>query len=83
MISARLLNHVWPWIEQQFGFALRDVSADGPILAPIGESAKLPLFAVRVGELVAVAAREEWLDGLRPIVEDLHPDLLFSSHWHR
>ncbi len=78
MINPRLLDHVWPWIEQQFGFALRDVSSDEPIVAALPEDAEHPLIAVRVGELVAIAAREEWVDAIRAVVEDLHADLLFS-----
>ena len=78
MINSRLLEQVWPWIEQQFGFPLRDAAADAPIVAPLAESAQHPLFAVRAGELVAVAARPEWVNGVRAVVEELHPDLLFS-----
>ncbi len=78
MSDSRLLELVWPWIERQFGFALRDAATDGPIVAALGEAAQHPLFAIRAGSIVAVAAREEWVDAIRPIVEDLHPDLLFS-----
>ncbi|MCH7739980.1 MAG: GNAT family N-acetyltransferase [Chloroflexi bacterium] len=78
MSDTRLLEHVWPWIEQQFGFALRDAVTDGPVVAPLAESAQHPLFAIRAGSIVAVAAREEWVGAIRSIVEDLHPDLLFS-----
>ncbi|MCH7734007.1 MAG: GNAT family N-acetyltransferase [Chloroflexi bacterium] len=78
MSDSRLLEHMWPWIEEQFGFALRDAATDTPIVAALPEDAQHPLIAVRAGGLVAVAAREEWVDGVRQIVEDLHADLLFS-----
>ncbi len=79
MIDRNLLELVRPWIEASLGYALPE-NAGGSI--PIGDTpenvAVAPFFAVRVDDVVAVSARSEWHDGLRTILDDIHPDLLFS-----
>jgi GNAT superfamily N-acetyltransferase len=80
MINPRLLERVRPWVERQLGFPLPDpVRASEPAVraGPAGPGAH-PLYAVRVGPGVALAARPEWVGPLRSIVRDLHPDLMFS-----
>ncbi len=73
------LENVRPWIEASLGYELPESPGTEPLLsvAPTGRNSH-PFFAVRVDQVVAVAARSEWLDSLRPILDDLHPDLLFS-----
>lgn len=79
MIDRELLEGVRPWIESSLGYEL---PAAGDFeqkigVAPDNDDA-LPFYAVRIDNTVAVAARAEWLDDLRPILADLHPDMLFS-----
>lgn len=79
MTEKNLLELVRPWIEASLGYKLPDKAGESPTLevAPVGENSH-PFFAVRVGQVIAAAARREWHDDLRPILNDLHPDLLFS-----
>ncbi len=80
MNDSRLLASVRPWIERRLGVPLSAAGA-GPV--PV-ESAgpqradALPLWAVRMGDSAIVSARPAWVEQLRAIVSDLHPDLLFS-----
>ena len=76
--DARLFEHVRPWLERQLGFSIRAPDASVQVAAAPSREGEHPLFAVRAGAAVAVAARQEWLDALRLIVEELHPDILFS-----
>ncbi|MCH2514171.1 MAG: GNAT family N-acetyltransferase [Dehalococcoidia bacterium] len=79
MIDRDLLNNVRPWIESTLGYELPEAGDFGLRIGvtPDNDDA-MPLYAVRVDNTVAVAARSEWLVELRPILVDLHPDLLFS-----
>ncbi|MDP6666231.1 MAG: GNAT family N-acetyltransferase [Dehalococcoidia bacterium] len=79
MVEQNLLEHVRPWIKASLGYELPGSPTRFPKLdvTPDHEDSQ-PFFAVRVDQTVAVAARNEWLDELRPILADLHPDLLFS-----
>ncbi len=79
MVERALLELVRPWIEASLGYGLPETAGSEPRLevAPADDSSH-PFFAVRVDDIVAAAARSEWLDDLRPILAELHPDLLFS-----
>ena len=46
----------------------RPADADGP-----------PLAAIRLDRGSLVSARNDWLEALRPVVTNMHPDLLFST----
>ena len=46
----------------------RPADADGP-----------PLAAIRLDHGALVSARNDWLEALRPVVTNMHPDLLFST----
>jgi RimJ/RimL family protein N-acetyltransferase len=76
--DARLFEHVRPWLERQLGFSIRAPDASVRVAEAPSCDGQHSLFAVRAGAAVAVAARQEWLDALRLIVEELHPDILFS-----
>ena len=80
MTNERLFEHVRPWIEKQLGFkwraALRGNSVD--VQAGAGQP-DAPLIGFKVDSAVAVAAPEEWLPWLRPVVAGLHADQLFSD----
>jgi hypothetical protein len=79
MINRNLLERVRPWIEASLGYALPEKAGDS---IPMGVTPKDDpdgsFYAVRVDDVLAVSARSEWHDGLRVILDDIHPDLLFS-----
>ena len=79
MIENSLLELVRPSIEASLGYELPDFSDTRPRLeaAPTGEGSS-PFFAVRIENVVAAAARTEWIARLQQIFDELHPDLLFS-----
>ena len=79
MINRNLLERVRPLIEASLGYALPEKSgASIPMgVTPEGEPDG-SFFAVRVDDVLAASARSEWHDGLRTILDDIHPDLLFS-----
>jgi len=78
-INLNLLDHVRPWIEASLGYPLPNAAEKSPRLGVIPTAVDVgPFFAVRVDDVVASAARSEWHRELRPILDDLHPDLLFS-----
>ena len=79
MIDRILLEKVRPWIEASLGYPLPGTGDGTPTLGatPVGVEVG-PFFAVRIDDVVAVSARSEWHEQLRPILDNLHPDLLFS-----
>jgi hypothetical protein len=79
MINSNLLERVRPWIEASLGYDLSDARGDRPTLGetPVGVDVG-PFFAVHIDDIVAVSARIEWHDQLRTVLDDIHPDLLFS-----
>ncbi|MCH8910818.1 MAG: GNAT family N-acetyltransferase [Chloroflexi bacterium] len=79
MIDRNLLENVRPWIEASLGFPLPDKAGQSPPLGVVPEGVDVgPFFAVRVDQVVAATARREWHEKLRPILDELHSDLLFS-----
>ncbi len=79
MIDKNLLDKVRPWIEASLGYPLPNNAVDAPSLGATPEGANVgPFFAVRIDDVVAVSARPEWHDRLRPVLDNIHPDLLFS-----
>ena len=80
MTDTRLLNIVRPWIEERIGFPYSSMSAEGvPVLASDPDTLDLPLRAIKVSAKAALAARPEWVERLKTIVDDLPLDLLFSE----
>ncbi|MCZ6539929.1 MAG: hypothetical protein O6922_08920 [Chloroflexi bacterium] len=79
MVEKELLELVRPWIEASLGYELPESVEAEPRLevAPTGKYSH-PFFAVLIDQVVAAAARSEWIEQLRPIFDELHPDLLFS-----
>lgn len=78
MADERLLELAQPWIENQLGVPLSQMSGDSTPVVPIGTDAHGPLRGLKIGEKTIVACRSEWVDRLQVIVDDLDPDLLFS-----
>lgn len=80
MSDNRLPSALQPWMERRFGIQLSKLGADPvPVIPADSQADLLPLRALKIGERAAVIARPDWVEGLRRIVSDLHPDLLFSS----
>lgn len=79
MINRALLKKVQPWIDASLGYSLPERATDSPLLGATPEGANVgPFYAVRVDDVVAVSARSNWHDQLRPVLDTIHPDLLFS-----
>jgi RimJ/RimL family protein N-acetyltransferase len=79
MINQKLLEKVRPWIESQLGYSLPAKATESPALGPLSAGNLIgALFGVRVDDVVAFSASSEWHDQLRPILNEIHPDLLFS-----
>lgn len=79
MIDKKLIDKVRPKIEASLGYPLPEQAVDSPSLGATPEGADNGgFFAVRIDDVVAISARPEWHDKLRHILNDIHPDLLFS-----
>ncbi len=80
MLNPRLIDRARPWIEEQLGFPLPLRAPRGlPIVRAVpGREAAAPLWAIRVGPIVAVSVRPEIEAETRRVVLGLHPDQLFS-----
>jgi len=80
MTTARLLTAVQPWMEQRLGVPLSALGGEPvPVVEAGGDGDGAPtLRAVKVGERGIVVASRLWADRLRPVVSNLHADLLFS-----
>ena len=50
-----------------------------PVIGQPPEFDGLPLAAIRLDRGSLVSARNDWLEALRPVVTNMHPDLLFST----
>ena len=76
-----MLASIQPWIEERQGVPLSAAGVDPVPVVAVEEQAPdaLPLRAVRVGDKAIVTARPSWVERLRPVVESLHTDLLFST----
>ena len=80
MISSELHARITPWTERLIGVPL---SALGEHPMPVLTSDpqlghKHTLIAIRCGEASALVATEEICDAIRPIMPNLHPDLVFA-----
>jgi len=75
-----LFENFRPWVENKLGVSF-DVLGTDPIPVVSSEprdAGPLQLWAVRVGSKGLVTARSEWVEKLRPIVERLSSDELFT-----
>ncbi|MBI4218879.1 MAG: GNAT family N-acetyltransferase [Chloroflexi bacterium] len=79
-VNPALFSLARPWIEEKLGLWLpQDLTAPRLLItanAALPESQ--PLYGVRIDGTVAVACQPGLLDAVRPIVESLHPDQLFT-----
>ena len=67
-------------IESRVGAGLDAFGADPvPVIGRQSGAEGPPLAAIRLDRGSLVSARNDWLDALRPIVTNLHQDLLFST----
>jgi len=78
MADLRDFEAFGPWLEARLGVALECARADCvPVTAREGPCAQ-PLWAVRFGERALVVTQAEWVERVRPIVDPLTADELFS-----
>ena len=79
MTDTRLLNIVRPWIEEYMGFPYSAMSEDSvPVLASDADTLDLPLRAIKVSGKAALAARPEWVERLKTIVDELPLAISFA-----
>ncbi|MBI4305652.1 MAG: GNAT family N-acetyltransferase [Chloroflexi bacterium] len=79
-VDQSLFSLARPWIEETLGFPLpEDLGTPGLLIAPgPGLPESRPLYGVRIDGTVAITCQPRFLDSVRPVVESLHPDQLFS-----
>ena len=66
-------------IESTVGAGLDAFGADPiPVIGQPSEFNGLPLAAIRLGRGALVSARNDWLEALRPVVTNMHAEMLFS-----
>ena len=67
-------------IESTVGAGLDAFGADPiPVIGQPPDADGLALAAIRLDGGALVSARNDWLEALRPVVTNMHPDLLFST----
>ena len=67
-------------IESTLGAGLDAFGTDPiPVIGQPSEFNGLPLAAIRLDRGALVSARNEWLEKLRPVVTNMHADMLFST----
>lgn len=80
IISEKLKARITPWTEGFIGVSLS--ALDGhpmPVLTPDFETERMnTLVAIKCGDASALVATEEICDAVRPIMPDLHADLVFA-----
>ena len=80
MISESLQEMIRGWTEQLIGVPLSALGGHPmPVLTPDGEPRREhPLVIIRCGDGSALVATEELCDAVRPVMLNLHADLVFS-----
>ena len=80
MIDPVLTKRVRPWLRDRLGVPVSEMRGGAtPVVAADPDTADEPMRAVRMGRETVLAARREWVQALREVVEELHPDILFST----
>jgi GNAT superfamily N-acetyltransferase len=68
-------------IESTVGAGLDAFGSDPiPVIGQPPEFDGLPLVAIRLDRGSLLSARNEWLEALRPVMTDMHADMLFSTY---
>ena len=80
MISESLQEMIREWTEQLIGVPISALGGHPmPVLTPDGEPRRShPLVIIRCGTGSALIATQELCDAVRPIMSNLHADLVFS-----
>ena len=80
MTGESLLKRLEPWIEGRFGAPLSILgSPPVPVAVRPDAPGSVPLMALKLGDRAAViVTRPEWPARLEPVVDRMHPDVLFS-----
>ena len=81
MIGHPLFERLEPWIEGRLGAPLSLLgSSPVPVAARSDAPGRDPLLALKLGERAAVVVTDpDWPAMLRPVVDSMHPDMLFSA----
>ena len=81
MSDQTLLKSLELWTERRYGIPVSALGLDPVPVLSAGEAGtdRPPVSAVKIGDAAAVVARSDLVEGLRPVVSKLHPDLLFAS----
>ena len=78
MINEALMGKVKPWVEKSLGVSLSDMDEETIPIVPINNEEVNPLRGLKIGNQAVIGCRSEWIEKLRPIVDGLNLDLLFS-----
>ena len=81
MIGHTLFERLEPWIEGHLGARL-SLLAPSPVPVAVRQESHGadPLLALKLGERAAVVVTDpEWPAKLRPVVDSMHPDMVFSA----
>jgi len=80
LTDMRLLSAVEPWIEEHLSvpWSAAIEGATGVVAWEVDEP-QAPLRAILAGGKSVIALRPQWVDGVQTIVNDLPPDLLYST----
>ena len=80
MTDMRLLDAVGPWIEDHLNVPMSSAAEGGTaVVAWSTDKPQAPLRALLAGGKSIVALHPQWVDGVRRIIDDLPPDLLYST----
>jgi GNAT superfamily N-acetyltransferase len=81
MIGHPLFARLEPWIEGYFGTSLSLLgSSPMPVAVRPDAPGSDPLLALKLGERAAVVVTDpDWPAKLSPVVERMHPDMVFSA----
>lgn len=72
------LPNVASWLEKRLGYGFDQITESGITLLANKRVDDSPLLAYKIGAQGIVRTRPEWMDAMRPVVDGLHLDELFS-----
>jgi GNAT superfamily N-acetyltransferase len=79
-IHETLTQKARPWIEKTIGAPFNSFGyGEATVVPHPTDYDGIPLWACKIGERAVIACREDWVDGLRPIVTGQSLDMLFST----
>ncbi len=79
MNASNLIETLRPWLEAKIGARLDLLGLDPIPVYETEEQSSSALFAARIGERGLVTTQKQWLEQLKPIVQNLTLEELFST----